>query len=561
MRIKILFALLAAACAVSASELTIHVKPPKGDATATMRNALKKASRHNGPVRIQLAPGVYDFHSGKADTLFYRVSNTASEREWPTGMKHVGVLLKNQHDVTIAGDEGVKFVTHGEMTLWVVDSCRNITITGITVDAADPSVAEMTVTERTDHTLVARVNKDCRYEVRDGRLYWIGEGWEFTGGIAQIHRPTSGTSTRCESPLDRVKRVTEKEPGLLEFDYGEAKSPECVAGETYQMRHSIRNEVGGLINRSENVTLSDMHFAFIGNFGIVSQFATDVSFLRDRWVPLAESGRTNVGFADFLQMSSCRGLVRVEDCEFKGSHDDPINIHGTHQLIADAGKDELTVHYMHSQTFGFLGFTAGDTIDITDPQTLIPVARAVVAEAVMTDEYNTRLRLTEPLPAMLEAKGMVVENVSWCPAVVIARNKFSHTPTRGILVTTWRPVVIKDNLFTNIPMASILIADDGRSWYESGPVKNVTIEGNRFVDCVSPVIDITPECTKYTGYVHSGITIARNRFESKSGAPAIRARSVDGLTVKDNSSNRPLTVMVTLCREATVDEELPSVSE
>ena len=42
-----------------------------------------------------------------------------------------------------------------------------------------------------------------------------------------------------------------------------------------------------------------------------------------------ESGRTTAGYADFVQMSGCKGAININNCTFAGPHDDPINIHGT----------------------------------------------------------------------------------------------------------------------------------------------------------------------------------------------------------------------------------------
>ena len=108
------------------------------------------------------------------------------------------------------------------------------------------------------------------------------------------------------------------------------------------------------------------------------------------------------------------------------------------------------------------------------------------------------------------------------------------------------------------PMPAILIADDGRSWYESGPVEDVTISDNTFVDCASPVISIKPENVPAEECVHSGVRIMGNRFVSPTPV-RIEARSVNGLTVRDNSCVNPsgarvdFTVDVTDCENVTIE--------
>lgn len=523
----------------SAATTVITVKAPKGDATAMFNKAFARAAKAGGDVEISLEPGVYNFYADKANARHYRVSNTTGATEHPNAIKHIGLLMRDLHNVTVNGHGHATLLIHGEMTTWAMDSCSNMTLTGLTLDSADPTVTEMTVTERTDNTITARVNRDCNYAIRDGKLFWTGYKWEFTDGIAQLFSPRHDSNLRTDSPVKRAERVEEVEPGLLRFHFKDKALP-CEPGQTFQMRHSFRREVAGLINGCSDVTLSHLKYAFMGNFGIVAQMSTNVTYSYLDCSPLEGSGRTNVGFADFCQFSSCRGLVKVTDCNFAGSHDDPINVHGTHQKITYAQENVIHVRYMHHQTFGFVGFVAGDTIQAVNQRTLLPAGDPVtVREVKMLDEYTTELLLSAPARSMVaDAKadmenGYVVENLTWTPAVDVERCRFIYTPVRGILVTTLRPVLIKDNVFIRCPMSAILIADDARSWYESGAVRDVTITDNEFVDCSNPVIMISPEANPIEAPVHSGITISHNTFRSDSPV-SVSATAVEGLKIIDN---------------------------
>ncbi|MDE6239556.1 MAG: alpha-1,3-galactosidase, partial [Muribaculaceae bacterium] len=87
--------------------------------------------------------------------------------------------------------------------------------------------------------------------------------------------------------------------------------------------------------------------------------------------------------------------------------------------------------------------------------------------------------------------------------------------------------------------AAILVADDARSWYESGPVKCLTICDNVFIDCSLPIIQIAPEISEYRGNVHSNITIARNKFEFEQ--PPVgniySIKATDNIIIENNSLN------------------------
>jgi hypothetical protein len=134
-----------------------------------------------------------------------------------------------------------------------------------------------------------------------------------------------------------------------------------------------------------------------------------------------------------------------------------------------------------------------------------------------------------------------IENISWTPAVTIRHCRFERTNTRGVLVTTRRKVIIEDNTFYRTGMHAILIADDALSWFESGPVRDVTIRRNRFIGCgynSAPddyVIAVAPENRKIVprSFVHHNIRIEDNEFDTPDGL-LLTARSVEGLIFLHN---------------------------
>lgn len=159
----------------------------------------------------------------------------------------------------------------------------------------------------------------------------------------------------------------------------------------------------------------------------------------------------------------------------------------------------------------------------------------------MKSEREIVITLDKPVVSKVkETEGLVVENVTYTPEVIIRGNYFSRIPSRGILVSTRRKVMIEDNTFFRMQMSGILIADDARSWFESGMVRDVTIRNNNFIECGDPVILIAPENDRNEGYVHRNITISNNRFQL-TGADAISAKSVDGLKITDNLFLSPKT--------------------
>lgn len=515
------------------AEKRIIISVEAGDMTQQLQAALDEAHTYAGePVVIQLQKGDYHLSRSTSTKRIYYISNTTSEQENPDQTKHIGLWLKGLKEVTIDGG-GARLVTHGEMTTFVIDSCERITLRNFTVTAADPTVPEMTVEEVGNNYMNVRIHPQSRYEIKNGKFAFVGDSWRLDGGIAQYYDPERDITWRGWSPLSSLKRAVELEPGLLRFEY--EQKPQAIAGQVFQMRDGIRDEACGLIQYSRDITIEDAQFAFLGNFGLVGQMSENITYHRVRFEPEPESGRTCAGFADFVQMSGCKGKIRIEGCRFVGAQDDPINIHGTHLSVRKwIAPNQVLVRYMHPQTYGFQSFLPGNEVDFIDVHTLLPVETAYVEKAEMQTPREILVTLTENMPeAIRNQTELVVENVSYTPEVVVRDCYFARIPSRGLLVTTRRPVLVENNTFFRMQMHGLLIADDARSWFESGMVRDVTIRGNHFIECAEPVISIAPENDRNAGPVHRNIRIENNRFELI-GIPAISAKSVEGLKITNN---------------------------
>ena len=519
--------------ASAASPAILMVPVPQGDATPVLKRAIEEAAAYKGrPVVIRLQQGDYHIYRTSASKQVYYISNTASEEENPDPTKHIGIWMKGLRNVTLDGG-GARLVTHGEMTSFVIDGCENVALKNFALVAADPSVPEMTVVAADERSITAQVTVGSDYEIENGVFYWKGEGWRFGGGIAQVFYPETNVTNRCDSPLTGVVKAIELDKGLVRFNYN--RQPGFKVGEVYQMRHSFRTEACGFIHRSKDVLLENVKFHFLGNFGIVGQYSENLTYDHLYCAPEWGSGRTCAGFADFVQMSGCRGKIRILNSYFEGAHDDPVNIHGTHLKVMEYVSDrQVKVRFIHGQSYGFEAFFKGDEVELVDAHSLRCLQPAKVKAVERLDNYEVLLTLDRPIEAKVkEAENVAVENVTWTPEVEIRNNYFARIPTRGILVTTRRKVVIENNVFYRLPMSAVLVSNDARGWYESGPVRDVTIRNNQFIECGSPVVAVMPENDRYEGAVHQGVTVEENRFVIRQG-DAVGARSTDGLVVKDN---------------------------
>ena len=533
MKKTILIALCLFSGIIANAQHVIRIAPENGDMTKKIQAAIEQARSYNGKaVVIKLQNADYNLHRESSSQILYHISNTASEKENPDQTKHIGLWLKDLKNVTIDG-QGARFVTHGEMTSFVIDQCENITLRDFTVTASDPTVPELTVTEVGENFMTVRIHPQSRYTVKDGHFAFVGDNWELSGGIAQSYDKEKDITWRSWSPLSGLRKAIELDTNLLRFVYD--TPPQAKQGTVFQMRDGIRDQACGLIQYSKNVTLEGVHLAFLGNFGIVGQMTENITYRNLTFEPEAGSGRTCAGFADFVQMSGCKGKITIENSRFLGAHDDPINIHGTHLAVTGyPAPNQVSVKYMHPQTYGFQSFLPGNQIEFIDAHSLMSLAPAKVKKAEMKNEREILITLDRNIPQTIrDKKELVVENVTYTPEVLIRNNYFARIPTRGILVSTRRKVLIENNTFFRMQMSGILIADDARSWFESGMVRDVTIRNNNFMECGGPVILISPENDRNEGYVHRNIAITNNRFQL-TGTNAIFAKSVDGLKITDN---------------------------
>lgn len=467
---KIITSFLFQLCVLSAlsAQETIYVKAQSGDATPRLQTAIEQARRLKGKkVVIQLEQGDYHLYRKSSSKQVYFISNTASKEENPDPTKHIGFWIKDMKNLVIDGG-GAHLITHGEMTSFVIDQSENITLRNFTLKAADPSVTEMEVIDTMTCTATFKIHPNDRYEIVDKQIKWLGTEWSFTGGIAQTFDLYTNITNRCNLPTDHAISLTDIGNHQIHVIYDREKT--LYPGEIFQMRDAIRDEACGFIHLSKNIALEHLNLHFLGNFGIVGQYSENLTYKYLNFEPEYGSNRTCAGFADFVQMSGCKGKIRIIHSRFEGAQDDPVNIHGTHlKVIAYEPGNKISVRFMHPQSYGFKAFFPGDEIEFTDAHSLQCLHKASIRKVERINDYDCKLTLDSSIPSALQQQEVVVENITWTPEVEIRHNYFARTPTRGILVTTRRKVIIENNVFYRTPMSAIAVSDDARSWMNQVP--------------------------------------------------------------------------------------------
>lgn len=486
------------------------------------------------PAIIEFLPGVHEFGVKQAERRSYFISNsvTAAAKPMP-----IAILAKDcKHLIFTGGPEGRSRTTilmGGRMTHFVNDHSRGIIYHRLIFDLKRPTVSEFRVVATTENSSDIVIADGSTAELRDGKLVWTGD---LGSGQALLQQgiPAEGRLWRKRmagnDPLEQASRIEQLAADTFRLHF-EGRKPLTV-GHQYQYRYGDRDVVGAHNVRCKDIQLKEVVFHAFAGMGIISQFSEDLFYQSVTVAPPVDSLRACAAWADGFHYSGCRGTIRIEDCVFSGLQDDPINVHGTHLRIVEApAENQLLVRFIHKQTYGFAAFQAGDEIAVIHSPTLRehqgnPRRKVTAIERI--NDHDWLLSLDGEAPRFEE--GDVVDNLSWYPDLEIRDCHVEMCPTRGFLITTRGKAVVENNTLKRCGMPGILIENDASGWFESGPVRDLTIRGNTFI---GQGIRIHPRVKQGNDPVHENIRILGNTFTEGAG---IEAHHVSGLVIRDNRS-------------------------
>lgn len=471
---------------------------------------------------------------GSAHRELY-ISN-CTEDDTLSKVKNIALLFEDNSDVTLEGNNTL-IVLHGKMISFAILNSKNVKIKNVRFDYERPTMSEVTVMSVSPSAVETAIHADSKYSIDSGRISFYGEGWKTKSFHTILFDPLKNFMYYSSfSPFLESKAI-EKAPFNVRFE-GDFSKTSLKKGDVLTIRDPYRDNCGGFISQSKDIKLEDVKMHFMHGLGIVSQFSENISLFKVIVAPRENSGRIVSSFADCFHFSGCKGLVKIDSCFTSGSHDDPVNVHGTHLQIMTADAGKIKVRFMHHQTYGFGAFFAGDSIAFVNPKTLMPVGTAKLKIAKLVNKREMEIEVEGGLPSFAQV-GLVIENLTWTPEVIVRNSRFERTNTRGLLLTTRRKVLIENNVFYRTGMYPILIADDASSWFESGAVRDVLIRNNTFQECGfnsgSGAINIAPENheLKEGNMVHRNIRIKDNTFVLYNDG-VLNARSVDGLVFTGN---------------------------
>ena len=498
----------------------------------------------------------------------YHFSNTASIEENPQGLRPVALFLKGKKNVCIDGN-GAKLIIHGIMTPFLFDECENITLENLTIDYARPTMSEFTILKQTAPAeYLIKIADFSLFDIKNNRIIWHGEKNKNGDYYWQIdYRDDMTIAMRYDPNTEYVQMMgangDNRFPSIPEFEkiddlgYGllkvKLKDPNAFfpVGCTVQTRNTVRDQIGGAFVNCKNVVCKGLTIRAMHGLGLLAQLCENVTF--DGLNINPAKGRTVASNADFFQASNCKGEVVIKNCVCSFGHDDFVNVHGTHLKVLgkNAENNRIKVTFVELHSRGFCPFKAGDEIDFINRLTLLPYGSAVIKNVTQISDLEFLLSL-ERLPEV--NVGDVIENATNTPALTVENNKFGPSTGRGVLCTTRKKIVIKNNVFYKTGGNALCVEDDCNFWFESGYVTDLTFENNKIIDCAYgslgkggvPVISVNPQVIKKDEsiYVHKNITIKNNEFlRLPEESYRIEVKNTLNLAVENNSSDKPVKVL------------------
>ncbi|SIS78604.1 alpha-1,3-galactosidase-related protein [Belliella pelovolcani] len=547
--------------------LSNYLNENEKDATLAVLTMLQDASEYKNS-KVIIEEGVYHFYPEKAYEQYSFVSNHDNT------MRRIAFPIKGFDGLTLQAS-GAKFIFHGLMMPFLIEDSKKVNISGFSIDWHIPlhSEALVVANDQENGSVDLKIAESFPYTIRNEKLIFIKEGYEHDLGNAILYDPLRKAvayNTNDYTPLRMNKNIEIKNKHSFDFqNYVDLRSPEYV----YQNQENILKaeelahglvRISGLskspppvgmvlvakgqngdnrtanaihINKSQDIKIHDVIIYHAGGMGVIGERSINITLDNMKIFPNPERDLMVSTTADASHFVNCKGEIIINNCNFRNQLDDATNVHGSYVIVSDVlSPNKIGVRVGHFQQGGFDFAEAGDKIGFINQKKSANVELKTTVQHV--NKLNERyyiITLSENIASQLN-DDYVVENLDWYPELTITNNHFADNRARGILLSTPKKTIVRNNYFSNM-MSAIFVPVELTWWYESGSAQDLLIEGNTFGDCAygggdRPVIYIETDLDK-TDYIFGNITIKNNTFTNFNPS-ILKANGVRYLEFSDN---------------------------
>lgn len=520
---------------------------PKTDITI----ALKKLFEQNPQdTEFVFENNEYYFSPHEEMRYDYRISNSD-----PMPYRVLAIWLKDMKNCVLRGC-GAKLIFEGHIQPFTIDHCENIIIKDFTVDWKYPLASDGKVISCDQNSLEVYIDPEkFPHRIVDNMLeFYVGAGeWYKATANAIAFEPLNYTVRKNTGDIyynsvipigDSVYKLELRTPKNL------------YEGDLLNIRHNVRIHAGAFFEKCNDIIMQDVTFYSCGGLGCLAQFCHNLTYKKVDFLPNKKLGRfVSSGRDDGMHITCNSGKVVISDCKFHSLMDDPINVHGCCVILSKV-IDSKTVlcEYGHRQACGFHYWAQkGDEIVFIKRDDMSQTFKAKAENYSLQSDKTFILSFEDAIPQyMLDAiksgEEFALDNLTNTAEFECTNNYFGSCRARGLLVSTPKKVLIKNNYFQSSGSA-ILVAGDSNGWFESGECNDVEITQNVFAkECMSSmyqfcngVISVYPIVPKpnITKPYHKNIKIYNNKFELQE-AIALYAYSCEGLEFYDNEIIREI---------------------
>ncbi|MFR9611692.1 MAG: right-handed parallel beta-helix repeat-containing protein [Rikenellaceae bacterium] len=485
------------------------------DATVKVLNTINSLDL-DSPNSITFEKGTYHFYPEKAEEQFCYISNHNDP------LARIAFPLDGVSDLTIDGN-GSTFIFHGRMIPFLIEDGKNVTINNLTIDFADSFHSEGTVvvTNSKEKSFDLKISDKYPYEIRNGQLTFVKPYYAHSMGQTMFfdaERKAPAYKTENYGVMTS-KRIMPNYP-QFEYKYKQdkndayikelGKDSQVVAEEISKGVVRIYNHKKELppkglvlvmkgeqginrfapafkVNNTTNFKAKDVIINHAAGMGFLFENCEDVDL--HKCAVEASQGRMISTTADATHFVGCRGKVSLRDCTFNNQLDDAMNVHGTYQEVVEVvDTHTIGVRAGHYQQLGFQLAKCGDTVGLVRIEdSFHDYDKLTVVSTNMVNGRYQLITFEEEIPSTVIA-GDLLENLSAYPEVLVEGCNISRNRARGLLISTPKETIVRDNFFST-EMEAILMPVESGLWYESGNAANVVIEGNTFQDCNTSGLD------------------------------------------------------------------------